>query len=169
MRRSRIVKPTRMIAGLLSGLLLATLSIPLNAQTAVEPHAQRPLTLGYDKAHEITLNGTIQKLISQAASGGPVGLHLLVAGPQGTVDVHLGPYMTKGTQEALQAGTPVQIVGAIEKLHGKNYLLARQLIFAGRMVVVRSENGFLVDAHAPRATRPIHEGASQVEQTGGAR
>jgi hypothetical protein len=69
------------------------------------------------------------------------------------VDAHLGPYLTKDTQEALHAGLPMQIVGAVEEHNGKSFLLARQLIFAGRTVTVRSENGFLVRARASRVAR----------------
>jgi hypothetical protein len=169
MKRSRFMKPTRRIAGLVTGLLFASLALLLNAQPAGQSHAQHPLIFGYDKAHEITLNGTIQKVISAGIPGSPVGVHLLVAGSQGTVDAHLGPYLTKETQEAMRAGVPVQIIGAMERLHGKNYLLARQLIFSGRTVTVRSENGLLVRAHAPRAARPIADNPSQVETNGGAR
>jgi len=165
MKPSCFTKSTRMIAG----LLFAILAVPLIAQSTGQSRPRRSLTLGYDKAHEITLNGTIREVIPQSAPGSPVGLHLLVTGPQDAVDAHLGPYLTKDTQEALQAGTPVQIVGAMERLHGKNYLLARQLILSGRKVTVRSENGFLVHERAPRPTRPIAENVSQVELDGGAR
>ena len=146
MRRHYLKQPIRMIAGLLTGLLFAIQAVPLHAQPA-HSGAQHPLVLGYDKAHEITLTGTIEAVKEKAAAGSPVGLHLMVAGSQGKVDAHLGPYMTKETVEALHTGTLVQIVGAMEKRNGKAFLLARQVIFGGRLVQVRSENGFLVRAH----------------------
>ena len=130
MRRNRSTKPTQLTAGLLAGLLLlAILAVPLGAQLAPETRATRAVGPVYDAAHEITLNGTIQEVVTKRVAGSPVGMHLLVAGPEGVVDAHVGPYLTKDTQEALHAGLPLQIVGAVEQLHGKSILLARQLIF----------------------------------------
>lgn len=131
---------------LLAGLLMLT--IPLAAQVA-ESSQRNPAVRGYDRTHEITLNGTIQRLVTKSAPGSPVGLHLLVDGANGTTDAHLGPYLNKETQQLLRAGTPVQIIGSIETAHGKSYLLARQLIFSGRLVTVRTTNGFLMTSEAP--------------------
>ncbi len=173
MRRRRLPKPTPLIAGLLTGLLFAIFTPPLSAQSAPETRATRQPVLGYDKAHEITLNGTIQEVVSKRIGGSPIGLHLLVASSKGMVDAHLGPFIGKDTQEALHAGTPVQIIGAIETLHGKDYLLAREVIFGGRQVTVRSENGFLVRVHNGRSARSKPESTtektSQLELNGGVR
>jgi hypothetical protein len=152
MRHHDLKRPILVSAGLFTGLLFVIATIPLNAQPA-HPGAQQSLALGYDKAHEITLTGTIEEVNEKPATGSPVGLHLMVAGSQGNVDAHLGPYMTEETREALHTGTLVQIVGAMEKLHGKEYLLARQVIFGGRLVQVRSENGLLVRAHTAKSHR----------------
>jgi hypothetical protein len=172
MRHFRLTKCTRLSAGLLGSLLFAIFTLQLHAQTTPASQAPRQLSQGYDKAHEITLDGVIQEVISKSAPGNPVGLHLLVAGSQGTVDAHLGPYVTKDTQEALQAGMSVQIVGAIQTLHGKNYLLARQVILSDRVITLRSENGFLVRTFGPRGSRskPANrtQKTTQVENVGGA-
>jgi hypothetical protein len=138
------------LPGLLAGLLLTILTIPLSAQPVRTSHPGRGFGLGYDAAHEVTLNGTVQEVITRHVLGTPAGMHLLIAGPQGTVDAHVGPFLTKDTREALRTGLPIQIVGATEKLHGKQYLLARQLIFGGRMVTVRSERGFLLQPYSAR-------------------
>jgi hypothetical protein len=167
MRRRRLTKPTRLIAGLIASLLLAIFTLPLSAQAVPDARATRPASLGYDKAHEITLNGTIQEAVSMRVTGSPIGLHLMVASSKGIVNAHLGPFLDKGTLEGLHTGTPVQIVGAMETIDGNDYLLARQVIFGGRLVTVRSENGFLVRAHNPRPARSTP--ASQLELNGGAR
>ena len=166
MTRDRSTKPTQLTAGLLAGLLLAILAVPLGAQLAPETRATRAVGPVYDAAHEITLNGTIQEVVTKRVAGSPVGMHLLVAGPEGVVDAHVGPYLTKDTQEALHAGLPVQIVGAVEQLHGKSILLARQLIFGGRTVTVRTENGFLVRAHGPRPDSGPDNRNANTTQTG---
>jgi hypothetical protein len=153
MKHNRRISAIRVFAGLLISMLFASLAVPLGAQTAPESRSERPSSYGYDKAHEITLNGTIQEVVAKSAAGTPVGMHLLVEAPQGTVDAHLGPYMTREIQEALHTGTPVQIVGAMVTVRGKSYLLARQITFGGRMVVVRSENGYLTRSHSPRPSR----------------
>jgi hypothetical protein len=157
MRRTYMTKPARIIAGLLTGMLFAVVTIPLGAQTAADSRAQHPLASAYDKAHEITLNGMVQEVVTKHVAGTPFGMHLMVAGPEGMVDAHVGPYLTKNTQEALHAGLPVQIVGVMEERNGKSFLLARQLIFGGTTVTVRSENGFLVQA------RPAHVARSRTD------
>jgi len=45
-------------------------------------------------------------------------------------------------------------------------LLARQLIFAGRMVTVRNENGFLVRARGPRPDSRPDSSNANTTQTG---
>ena len=170
MRRSSVDRSLQASAGLVTALMLAT--VIMSAQ-AVSLHAQ-PMAgshspLAYDKAHEITLNGTIQEVVPQAPIGSPAGVHLMVAGPDGTVDAHLGPYMTSDTMQALQAGIPVQVVGVMQKVGGQQYLLARQVIFSGRQVTVRSANGFLLEVQRPRTSRGAFQKATAAESNGGAR
>ena len=141
---------TRLIAGLLCSLLFATMAVSLGAQEAsVSRHGQGfgPV---YDAAHEITFEGTIQEVVVKHTPGSPAGMHLMVAGPRGLVDAHLGPFMTKQTKEALQAGVPIRIVGASTEIHGKTIFMARQLTVDGNTVTVRSPRGFLVRAQSDR-------------------
>jgi hypothetical protein len=167
MKHFRITRPTRLIAGLLSGLLFALVALPLGAQPASQSRPGRGFGPVYDAAHETTLNGTIQEVVTKHVLGSPAGMHLLVAGPEGVVDAHVGSFLTKDTREALHMGLPIQIVGAMEQLHGKQYLLARQLIFGGRTVAVRNEHGFLVHNVAKRTRATVR--VSQHEVNGGAR
>ena len=153
MRRTRSTNPARIIAGLLTAMLFAIVTLQPSAQTAADSRDQHPSVPAYDKAHEITLNGTVQEVVTKRIAGTPFGMHLMVAGPEGMVDAHVGPYLTKDTQEALRVGLPVQIVGAVEEHNGKSFFLVRQLIFGGRTVTVRSESGFLVRARASRLAR----------------
>jgi hypothetical protein len=158
----RFTKSSALIAAA-TGLLLTILSAPLHGQPADE---SRP-TFGYDKAHEITLTATLEQVVTQHVPGTPAGLHLLVATSDGSTDVHIGPYMTKETVDALHAGTPVQITGAMAKLNGRSYLLARQMVFGGRMVKVRTENGFLFAGGNPHKGHSA-KSASHLEGNGGA-
>lgn len=169
MKQFRSTRPTLLIAGLLSGLLFAIAAIPLNAQPASESRPGRGFGPVYNAAHETTINGTIQKVVTKHTAGSPAGMHLLVAGPQGLVDAHVGSFLNKQTTASLQAGMPVRIVGANVLLHGKNYLLARELTVGGRTVTVRSERGSLIRAHSARVARTRSQQSSQPESTGGAR
>ena len=90
---------------------------------------------------------------TERAGGSPFGLHLFLTASQGFVDVHLGPYVTNETQESLHAGTPVQVVGAMETTHNGRCLLARELIFGGRKITIRNENGLLIRGQDPRTKR----------------
>jgi len=150
MRPSVSTLSTAMIATLSAVVLLAILTIPLAAQPATESHARQGF--GYDKAHEITINGSVQKVIAKSPQGNPGGLHLLVVAPEGSFDAHLGPYLNKEVQAELQNGASVRIVGAVENVRGKSYLLAREITIGGRTIVVRNENGFLVAPQQPRTT-----------------
>jgi hypothetical protein len=169
MKHIRNVKFTRLFAGLLTSLLFAALAVPLGAQPAPASRPGQGFGPVYEAAHETTLNGTIQQVVTKHTVGSPAGMHLLVAGPRGLVDAHVGPFLSKQTKEALHTGTPVQIVGAMTSLHGRNYLLARELNVGGSTVTVRSERGLLSPVPSARVRRARSKKTSQPEPNGGAR
>jgi len=168
MRRTRLTKPIRMIAGLLAGLLFAILVVPLGAQPASETRVGHGFSVVYDAAHEITLTGTIHEVVTRHMAGTPAGMHLMVAGPQGLVDAHVGPFLSREIKDALHTGTPVQLVGAMASLRGKNFLMVRELNVGGTKVIVRSEHGFLVRSQGVNPKTKDKETASVVSN-GGAR
>jgi hypothetical protein len=141
---------TRLIAGLLFSLLFATMAVSLDAHAASVSRPAQGFRPFYDAAHETTFEGTIQEVVLKHAPGSPAGMHLMVAGPQGLVDAHVGPFMSKETKEVLQAGVPVRIVGASTTVRGKTYFLARQLTVDGNTITVRNARGFIVLAHSNR-------------------
>jgi hypothetical protein len=157
-----------MVAALLSGLLLATLSVPLNAQPADQTHPAHGFGPVYDAAHETTLEGTIERVQTKRVVGSPAGTHIFVAGPDGLIDAHLGSLLSKQTKESLLVGMPVHVVGATTLLRGRSYLYVRQLTIAGRLVTVRGVNGIPVperNSHAEWRTRKT----AGTESNGGAR
>jgi hypothetical protein len=158
-----------MIAVLLSVLLFAILAVPLPAQPAPESRSPRGFGPFYDAAHEVTLHGDIQQVVTRRVLGSPAGMHLLVAGPEGLVDAHVGPFLSQEVKAALHTGTPVQIVGAMTSLNGKSYLLARELNVGGSTVTVRSKTGFLLRAHAARVVPARSQKLPQSQIEGGAR
>ena len=142
---------TRAAAGLLSVLLLVTLAIPASAQES-KSSIGKGFGAPYDSARETTLTGTIQEVVTKPAAGGIGGLHLLVAGPEGVIDTQLGSFLSQETKDALQAGMPVQIIGAPIQLNDKEYFLAREINIGGRTIVIRNERGFFV---IPRSGRTV--------------
>jgi len=158
MKHSGLAKSIRMTASLLISVSFPILAV---AQSMHASPAAQGFGPAYDAAHEITLNGTIQEVTVRQVSGSPPGTHVLVAGPQGLVDAHAGPFLSKETRDALQAGRPIEIVGATTWLNEKSYLLARQLIIGGRTITVRSKHGFLLREHPAGATRSTPEGKSE--------
>jgi hypothetical protein len=157
---SRFTSSDPVILGLLASLLFAILAAPLGGQTAAESRPGSGFGPSYDAAHEIVLAGTIQEVVTHHAVGSPVGMHLLVAGPQGLTDAHVGPFLSQETRNALLTGAQVQMVGARLSLHGKDYLLVRQLTVGGRSVTVRSKHGLLVHERPVAAQRSRLEGKS---------
>jgi hypothetical protein len=143
MKHFRPTKPTHCLAGLLFGLLCATIVLPPGVDAASASRTGRGFGPVYDAAHETTFEGTIQEIVTSRTSGVPVGLHLMVAGPNGLVDTHVGPFLSQETKAVLQPGVPVRIVGASTTLHGKTYFLARLLTIDGNTITVRSSRGAL--------------------------
>lgn len=113
------------------------------------------LNVKHVAASEITVAGTIQQVPSEPTPGSPAGLHLLVNSPQGVVDASVGPYMTEEVRRDLSTGEQIQVVGVVQTINGHNYLLARQLVLAGRQIPIRNEHGFLVHTQSGSGNRSL--------------
>jgi len=162
MIRSRNSKTVRISVWLLAAMVLAL------AAEAAPPSQSSSVGggsgLAYDQPKEITVAGTVERLVTHPASGGPPGFHLFITTSGKTIDAHLGPFLSRQNQETLVSGQSVQIVGTSISIHGKDVLLARQLIFGGRLVTVRNARGALVRERPARRTT----GDSKPPVTGGA-
>jgi hypothetical protein len=168
MRSTRKSKLSLAFTGLLPGVLLACLAVPVSAQAGTESQPARGVVAQYDAAHEVTISGTVQKVVTKRTVGRPAGMHLLVSGSNGMVDAHVGPFLSNDAREALHMGLPLQIVGAMETIRGKQYLLARQLMYGGQTLTVRSSNGMLLRP-AQSSAYPRHQRIERSRLTGGAR
>ena len=163
MIRSRNSKAVEIFVWLLTTMLLV---LAAESTTASQSSSvDRGFGLAYDQTKEITFVGTVERLDAHPASGGPAGLHLVISTSGKTVDAHLGRFFSKQNQEALEAGQSVQVVGISTRIQGRDVVLARQLIFAGRLVTVRNERGALVREHPARrttsASKPAVNGDAQ--------
>ena len=155
-------RTARVLAYVAACMFLAVLS----AQAAASEETStvgRGLGFFYDPAKEVTLVGTVQQIVPRSAVG-PMGLHVFVSVQGKTVDAHIGPYLSKQIQETLHAGELIQVVGVHEYVRGGNFLLARQLVYGGRQVTVRSERGFLLRTASHREVSDSRRNAN-----GGAR
>jgi hypothetical protein len=133
-------------------LYLFTYAAALAQQPGVQA-ASTPFestTLGAP-AHDIAMAGTVQELITTQTLGAPVGIQLVVEGPQGALTASLGSMLSDQVQQTLSPGTPVQISGVMATIDGKSYLLARKLTVAGDQVIIRNDHGFLL--HPQRRSR----------------
>jgi hypothetical protein len=90
MRRNRFSKPTRMIAGLISGVLFTILAVPRVAQPADDSFFR------YDIIREVTLSGTVLGVLSRPTPGMAWGSHILITTVSGTVDASLGRWGLQG-------------------------------------------------------------------------
>jgi hypothetical protein len=136
-------RTTRALACVAACVFLAVLSAH-TAASEESSSAGRGFGFVYDPTREVALVGTVQEFVTKHVAGSPVGLHVLVSTSGKTIDAHIGPLLSKQVRGTLQVGELVQIVGVRENVHGKSFLLARQLIYGGRQVTVRNERGFFV-------------------------
>ncbi|MFZ0137179.1 MAG: hypothetical protein WAK89_08980 [Candidatus Sulfotelmatobacter sp.] len=148
--------PIPLIAGLLSGLLVAILAVPLGAQPV--PKAQ-PY---YDIAKEVTLSGTVSSVISRPK----VGAHLELATSSGAVDADLGRWglMGKGALH-IAPGAQVQVTGVMKTLKNKEVFIARTVTMGGKAYTMRNQHGIPVSpqtrARAGQKPAPFNSRAAQ--------
>lgn len=129
------------LAGLMPAMLLALTAVPARAQAAATMNPSRGPIPIYDAAHEITINGTVQQVVTKRTVGSPAGMHLMISGAQGLVDAHVGPFLTKNMQQAMHTGLPLKVVGVMITARERQILLVRELSYGGQTVLVRNKNG----------------------------
>ena len=135
MKQFRITRPTRLIAGLLSGLLFAILAVPLGATTKAEAH---PF---YDISHEVTLSGPVTGVVHGPSAGLIPGSHILLVTGSGTVDASLGKWGLQGKEDSIHNGEQVTARGVMKTLRDKQVFFVRTLEFGGHTYVIRNEHG----------------------------
>lgn len=136
MRRSRS-KPTLLIAGLLTGLLLAIVSVPLLAQPVGEP--------AYDLSKEVTLSGTVSSVLHKAAPGMTWGSHLLIETATGRVDASLGRWGLVGKNApSIMPGQQIEVTGIMKTLKDKEVFVTRTVKVNGKVYNMRDEHGVAI-------------------------
>ena len=135
MKQFRITKLTRLIAGLLCGLLFAILAVPLSAATKPEPH---PF---YDISHEVTMSGPVTGVLHGPSAGLIPGSHILLVTGAGTVDASLGKWGLQGKEDSIHNGEQVTVKGVMKTLKNKQVFFVRTVEFGGHTYVIRNEHG----------------------------
>lgn len=131
------------LAGLLPAMLLAFVAVPAGAQSAAASSQNRGPVPIYNAAREVTINGTVQQVVTKHTPGSPAGMHLIVNGTTGTVDAHVGAFLSKSMQQALHAGLPLKVIGSMATARGRQILLVRELSYGGQTILIRNKNGML--------------------------
>ena len=131
----------------LAFLIMTSSMIPMQAQTmANTDSAARP---GYDAGDEVTLSGTVSRVVTNASPGMIPGAHLLLATPDGPVDASLGRFGLQGYGAVfVVGGEPIEATGVMKTIRDKVVLLVRSVRVGGETYNIRSERGV---ALSPRA------------------
>ncbi len=130
------IKPIRMVAGLLTGLLFATLAVPLSAQPARQSHQF------YDISKEVTLSGTVSNVLAKAVPGSMAGPHLLFATSAGKVDASLGRFALQGKHPlSVAPGKEVEVTGVMKTIKNRDVFVARIVKVDGKAYKLRNQHG----------------------------
>jgi hypothetical protein len=130
-------KSIRMVAGLLTGLLFATLAVPLGAQPAHQSHPSF-----YDISKEVTFSGTVSDVLAKAAPGTLPGPHLLFVTSSGKVDASLGKFALQGKDPlSLTPGKEVEVTGVMKTIKDREVFVARIVKVDGKAYQLRNQHG----------------------------
>lgn len=112
---------------------------PIVAQTVAKAPAA-PKT--YNPAAEVSVSGTIRHVVGVAGPDGTVGVHLDVITSSGLTHVHLGPAMFIGMNNfSFLVDDPVEIRGAKVLHDGEVAIWARTVKKGEQTLVLRNEDG----------------------------
>jgi len=151
-------RAARVLAYVAACMFLAVLFTQASASKETSSGG-RGLGFFYDPTKEVTLTGAVKQIVPRSSTG-LTGLHVLVSVQGETIDAHIGPYLSKQIQQTLHVGDLIQLIGVHESVRGKGFLLARQLVYSGRQVTVRSERGLLIRTASQRAVSDSRRNAS---------
>ena len=137
MRRMCLIKPTPLIAGLLTGLLVAIVATPLGAATVkAEPHPY------YDITQEVTLSGPVTGVVQRPVPGMIFGSHILLTTGSGTVDASLGKWGLAGKgAPSIHNGEQVTVRGVMKTVRDKQVFIVRTMEVGGHTYTIRNQHG----------------------------
>jgi hypothetical protein len=128
---------------LLTALVITSLAAPLYASN--KPFKRTVIAPRYQASKEVTMEGTIQSVVKKPTPGSMLGTHLMVSTSKGTIDAHIGTFVTRGSHGYSPAvGQSVKIVGVMTTVNHKEVFLTRSIESGNRTVQVRTAHGFLI-------------------------
>jgi len=126
---------------LLSLLFAGTLTFFLAARAQKAMPSDERLLRTYNVNREISLVGTVVKYETNSAIP-PLGAHVTLETPSGTVDVHLGnAKVLEAARLEMHPGDNVRIVGELMSVDGGTYFAARIVQKGALAVAVRNARG----------------------------
>jgi len=149
MKRSQFPKFSRLLAGIICGLLCAGAAIPVSARSLSSSHHY------YDVTREVTLSGTISNVLPKPSRGMVMGSHLLIATSSGTVDASLGRFAMSGkTPLAVAAGQSIEVTGVMKTMNQRQVFVVRVARTNGATYTIRTQHGLAIrtrpQAHTAR-------------------
>jgi hypothetical protein len=99
----------------------------------------------YDKATEVTLQGTVEKVEQAAPKNCPnceTGVHLWLDSDGTSYEVHLGPTsFLKEKEWTIEKGDALELTGSKVSVDDQSFILAREVKKADKSLVLRDANG----------------------------
>jgi hypothetical protein len=132
-----------LFAGLcvLGFLTLMAITPPALAQTAER-------TVGpfnYDVSKEVTVSGTVSRMVKGSAPGMIAGGHLVLETATGEVDASLGQFAFRGKGAlTVSVGEHVEVTGVMRTLKDADVFVARTVKVGEQVYVIRNEHGIPV-------------------------
>lgn len=133
MRRTKIWRPVVVAAAVVA------LAVPAFAQVK---KFKMYGAEGYDKAKEVTLDGTIETVERHSGPSGETAIHLWLKTDQEAIEVHVAPW-TYLQEEGITflANEGVTVIGARAKFEGKPVIIAREVKTSTTQIVLRDKAG----------------------------
>ncbi|MFZ0579681.1 MAG: hypothetical protein WAN72_05735 [Candidatus Acidiferrales bacterium] len=122
-------------------LTLMAVTPPALAQTAERTAGP----FSYDVGKEVTVSGTVSRMVKDSEPGMIAGGHLLVATATGEVDASLGQFAFRGNGALeVSAGEYVEVTGVMRTLKDRQVFVTRTVKVGQQVYVIRNEHGIAV-------------------------
>jgi len=136
-------------------LMAALLCTPLLARLQAAQHSAPVLNRVYDKSSVVTINGTVQEVITHncslgwkhdsstnATTNSWQGIHVILGTPYGRVDAHLGPtWYLKQLGFQPKRRDLLNAIGSKFSLNGTTVLITREIREGDRVYFLRDMDG----------------------------
>jgi hypothetical protein len=151
-------------AGLFTLAILFFISTqhPIQAQTNARA-ARAAAPFNYDAREEITLNGTVTRVVTKTAPSVIAGSHLLVTTSSGPVDASLGRFGLQGYGAvSVGVGQQIEATGVMRTIKDKPIFVVRSVNVDGKLYTIRDQHGVVL---SPQARKRAGQKAGQAGES----